>query len=156
MLWTGGLTLFGYSKTRFYRALENYDPSLIPKYDNLYGNVTPLAEHTAHVHDLVLKYFRKYDLTPYVPRSISFYAADLEINKKVAEEFYLKAREFQLSSSKSCREWAYRKAAWALDDLEESLESIHRKEGIDAMMKIKDIGKTLATQIEESLLIFLE
>jgi DNA repair photolyase len=37
----GGLTLFGVSaadsKTLFFKFLERYDPSLIPKYNNLYG-----------------------------------------------------------------------------------------------------------------------
>ena len=147
----GGLTLFGYSKTHFYKALKNHDPSLIPKYDNLYGNIMSLVEHTAHVHNLVLKYCQKYDLTPYIPRPIGFYAAELQINKKIAEKFYLEARELQLSNKKSYKEWAYRKAAWALDDLEENVESIYRKEGINGIMKIKDIGKSLATQIEEYL-----
>ncbi|MES1219316.1 MAG: radical SAM protein [Bacteroidota bacterium] len=39
---TGGLTLFGNgvadSKTLFYKFLERYDASLLPKYYNLYGN----------------------------------------------------------------------------------------------------------------------
>lgn len=39
---TGGLTLFGAapadSKTLYYKFLERYDPSLIPKYNNLYGS----------------------------------------------------------------------------------------------------------------------
>jgi DNA repair photolyase len=38
----GGLTLFGSekadSKTLFYKFLERYDPSLLPKYQQLYGN----------------------------------------------------------------------------------------------------------------------
>src|SRR5262249_10469369 len=39
---TGGLTLFGNgkadSKTLFYKFLEKYDPSLLSRYDKLYGN----------------------------------------------------------------------------------------------------------------------
>jgi DNA repair photolyase len=38
----GGLTLFGTaapdSKTLFYKFIERYDPSLLPRYHQLYGN----------------------------------------------------------------------------------------------------------------------
>ena len=41
-IFVGGLTLFGTgaadSKTLFYKFLERYDPALLPKYQQLYGN----------------------------------------------------------------------------------------------------------------------
>jgi DNA repair photolyase len=50
---TGGLTLFGNaiadSKTLFYKFLERYDPSLLPKYQQLYGEnwYTPFSYQDA-------------------------------------------------------------------------------------------------------------
>jgi hypothetical protein len=38
------------------------------------------------------------------------------------------ARESQSTSGNDPKEWTYRKAAWALDDLKESVGNIHRKE----------------------------
>lgn len=52
-LLTGGLTLFGNapadSKTLFYKFLERYDPSLLPKYQQLYGEnwYTPFSYQDA-------------------------------------------------------------------------------------------------------------
>jgi len=147
----GGLTLWGYCKTHFYKALKKYDSMLIPQYDELYGNPKLLAEHIQKMHQLVLKYSQQYDLRPYIPRPIKFYPVKLQINKMLAEKFYLEARELHLSGKGGYEEWAYRKAAWSLDDLEESVEDIYRERGIDGILQIKGIGKGLAKKIEEFL-----
>jgi DNA repair photolyase len=146
-----GLTLWGYCKTHFYKALQKYNPDLIKKYDDLYGNSKALSEHTAHVHKQVLKYCKKYNLTPYIPRPIDFDPKELQLNKRIAERFYLEARELQLSGREGHREWAYRKAAWAIDDLKEDIGKIHQDKGIDGITQIKGIGKKLANRIKEFL-----
>ncbi|MEW5759698.1 MAG: hypothetical protein AB1779_02910 [Candidatus Thermoplasmatota archaeon] len=147
----GGLTLWGYSKTHFYKALKKYSLDLIKKYDELYGTPDLLAEHTNRVHQLVLKYCERYNLKSYIPRPLNFYPKDLQINKKIAEKFYIEARELQMSGQSSYKEWAYRKAAWALDDLKESIMKIYQNKGIDGIMEIKGIGKSLASQIDNFL-----
>jgi len=147
----GGLTLDGYCKTHFYKALEKYDSTLIAKYDELYRNPKSLAEHERRVHQSVLNYCKKYKLTPYIPRPVKFYPAKLQINKKIAEKFYLEARELQLSGEGGYREWTYRKAAWSLDDLEESVEEIFQKRGMESLKQIKGIGESLGKRIAEFL-----
>lgn len=147
----GGLTLWGHCKTHFYQALEKYKPSLIQEYENLYQNQKALARHAAQVHRLVLKHCQKYQLTPFIPRPISFYPKDLQINKKIAEKFYLRARELQLSGKKDYREWAYRKAAWSLDNLEKDIKIIYQDQGRKGIIKIKNIGPILAKEIEKLL-----
>jgi len=147
----GGLTLWGYSKTHFYKALKKYDPDLILKYDQLYGDDQLFSNHQALVHQKVLKYCEKYGLSSFIPRPVNFYPEELQINKKIAEKFYLEARELQLTGQGSYKEAAYRKAAWALDDLEEGLEKIYRTNGIAGLLEIKGIGRSLAGKIEEFL-----
>lgn len=146
-----GLTLWGHSKTYFYKILEKYNPELIIKYDKLYSDSKSLSEYAAHVHQLVLKYCKKYRLLDYIPRPVDFYPDELKINKKIASEFYLKARELQMSSQNGYKEWAYKKGALVLDELNENIEKIYKKDGINGIMKIKGIGKSLATQIQEFL-----
>lgn len=143
-----GLTLWGYCKVHFYKALEKYRPSLTTDYDELYSNQKQFTCYTAHLHKQVLKYCKKYEITPFIPRPVSFYPEKLQLNKEIAGNFYLEARELQLSGSKGYREWAYRKAAWALDDLQENIEEIYHNEGIDGLRKIKGIGEKLAERIE--------
>lgn len=147
----GGLTLWGYSKVHYYKALEKHDPELIQRYENLYADEKSLAKHTAEVHRIVVKYCEKYGLKHYIPRPVNFFPSELRINKEISGKFYLKARELQLSAQSTYEEWAYRKAAWSLDDLRESVVEIYKTRGISGLMQIPGIGKSLAGQVEELL-----
>jgi DNA repair photolyase len=144
----GGLTLWGHNQVFFYKALREYDSRLISQYDELYKNHNMFSQHTARNHNLVLKYCQNYELLHYIPRPISYYPDKTQMNKKIAEEFYLKARELQLSGKGGFKEWAYRKAAWSLDQLEENIETIYQKNGLKGVMKIPNIGDSLAKQIK--------
>lgn len=147
----GGLTLWGYYKTHFYKTLEQHYPDLILKYDKLYGDTKLFNERMSQVHELVFRYCRKYDLTNYIPRPVSFYPKQLQINKKIAEDFYLKAKELQLSGQSGYKEWGYRKIAWILDDLKQSIQTIYNENGVDGIKQIKGIGEIQAIRIEELL-----
>lgn len=147
----GGLTLWGYCGTHFYKILEKYNPKLVAEYKNLYKTQSSQTTYYAKIHKKILKYCRKYKITPYIPRPVNFYPNELQINKKLAEKFYLKARELQMSGQGGYREWAYRKAAWALDNLKGNIRQIYQKKEIAGIMQIKGIGKSLANQIEKFL-----
>jgi len=147
----GGLTLWGHSKTFYYESLKKYNSRLISKYDELYRNQNMFAQHMAINHNLVLKYCQKYELFHYIPRATSYYPKKLQMNKKISERFYLKARELQLSGKGGFKEWAYRKAAWSLDHLEENIETIYQTKGLIGVMRIPCIGDSLAKQIESFL-----
>ncbi|MBU1177828.1 hypothetical protein KJ903_01285 [Patescibacteria group bacterium] len=143
----GGLTLWGYCGTYFYKALAKYDSGLVSKYKELYNDNRCFHEYTKQVHELVLKYCRKYKVIPYIPRPVSFYPAKLRKNKEVAAHLYLEAREIQLSGQGGYREWAYRKGAWALDEMSTNIVEIYQQEGKDGIKKIKGIGDKLADKI---------
>lgn len=53
-----------------------------------------------------------------------------------------------MSGDDDYKEWAYRKAAWALDDLEESIEKFYKNNKI---IGIKGIGPKISAEIEEFL-----
>lgn len=147
----GGLTLWGHCKTHFYKALARYDKGLILKYNELYNNKERFNKYTTQVHKLTVKYCKKYGLTSYIPRPIKFYPKKVQINKKIAGKFYLKARKLQLSGKEQYKEWSYRKAAWALDDLDKSIGDIFERESFEGLLKIKGIGKSLAGEIQRLL-----
>jgi len=94
------LTLKGYCKQHFFKALEKYDPALIMEYNKLYDSQDLFIQHSRKTHQSVLKYCQKYGLTPYIPRPIEIYPKELQINKKIAERFYLESRELQISGSR--------------------------------------------------------
>jgi DNA repair photolyase len=143
----GGLSLENQCKTYFYKALKAYDASLIPKYDELYSNPKLMATEIAKIHKLAVENCQKQGLTPYIPRPITIYPKEQQTNRRIAEKFYLEARELQLSGAGGYREWAYRKAAWALDELGEDVTEIFKKQGVEGLQEIQGIGKSLAGKI---------
>ena len=146
------MTLWGNCKPFFYKTLETIDQSLIKKYDELYSDQKRYHEYTAHLHHLVLKYCQQYQLTPYIPRPVGFFPNHLQYNKQIAGALYLEAREMQLSGQSGYKEWAYRKAARALDDLSENIKQIYREKGVSGLQQMNGIGTSLAKKIEELLL----
>jgi DNA repair photolyase len=143
----GGLTLNGYCKNYFYNHLQEFNSSLVEKYEELYTDEGKLADNRAKTHEIVLKQCEQHGIQNHIQRPVDHYTEPLRINKKIAGKFYLKARKINLIKEKSYREWAYRKAAWALDDLNRNVGQIYKEEGIDGLTRIKGIGKSLSKQI---------
>lgn len=147
----GGLTLNGYCKTFFFKYLEKYDSSLIEKYERIFSNDNLYSQINVKIHKTVKRYCDKYNIQNFVSRPVSFFAKHIQSNKKISEKLYLKAREIQLGGGDKYKEWAYRKAAWEIDELELDIKTIFEKQGIDGLMKIKGVGMSIAIEIEKSL-----
>ena len=151
----GGLTLWGYCKTHFYKVLKKHNPKLLTKfkmfYDKKDNKQDPWLTHTIKIHSLVKKYCQKYGIKNCTPRPVNFFPTHLQSNKKIAADFFLQAREIQLSSGMNYKYWALQKAAWAVDELKESIENIYKNKGRNGIMEIKGVGRSLANQIEEFL-----
>jgi len=147
----GGLSLFGQCKDHFYASLWKYNPKLIAEYDKLYKNPQLLKQQQKSVHELILKYCQKYNLSPFIPRPTEIYSKELQINKQLAAEFYLKARELQLNGQDSYREWAFRKAAWSLDDLDISILQLYKEKNVEGLLEVKAVGRSIANFIAEYL-----
>ena len=43
--------------------------------------------------------------------------------------------------------WAYRKAAWTIDELDRDIEEVYAAQGIEGLLAIPNIGKELAGEI---------
>jgi len=147
----GGLTLSGYTKTYFYSALKKYDSELFEKYNNLFSDRKAMEKYMTNLHKYVKSCCQKHGLLNYISRPVSYFQEEVRLNKRIAGKFYMKAREIQLSGGPKYREWAYRKAAWSLDDLTGSLEDMYNKGGMKEIMKIKDIGQEMGREIIQEL-----
>jgi len=73
------------------------------------------------------------------------------INKRIAERLYLAAYDLELAQAASYRIWAYRKAAWAVDEWPEGLDELYRAGGEARLQQIPMVGKSLAVQIGRGL-----
>ncbi len=147
----GGLTLWGYCRTHFYKILKEHKPSLLAKYRELYDKENPWQMHTAQIHPLVKKYCQKYGLKDYIPRPVNFFPSHLQFNKKIAEDLFLQAREIQLSLKPSYKYkyWAFQKAAWAIDELDQDIREIYKNQGKKGLLAIKGVGEGIAKIIIE-------
>ena len=63
-----------------------------------------------------------------MPRFIP--AGPLALNKRLAEQLFLRTYELELERAASLRIWAYRKAAWAVDELTTGVEQLYRSQGL--------------------------
>jgi hypothetical protein len=53
----------------------------------------------------------------------------LAVNKRIAERLFLKTYDLELEQANEYRIWAYRKAAWAVDESEQSVAEIYTSQG---------------------------
>ena len=64
-----------------------------------------------------------------------------------AERLFLKTYDLELEGAKSYRIWAYRKAAWTVDEHSESIAELYETEGEAGLRKLPAIGEKLAGRI---------
>ncbi|MCP8320849.1 MAG: hypothetical protein H3Z52_07910 [archaeon] len=146
-----GLTLWGYCKKKFYKTLEEFNQNLIPKYEKLYSDERVMRDYYQKIHRKISRLCEKYEILNYIPRPTKFYPENVRLNKEIAGILYLKARELQLSGENLYKEWAYRKAAWAIDELEKDIKEIYEEKGEKGLLEIPFIGRKLAEEIKELL-----
>ncbi|MCW4031103.1 MAG: hypothetical protein NWE80_01925 [Candidatus Bathyarchaeota archaeon] len=142
-----GLTIRGYCGTRFYRFLKEYDESLVKRYKKIYSDKKILGKVHANSHRLVKKYCKEYGLANHIDRPIDFYPEEIQVNKKIAEYFYLKSRELMITEGKGYKHFAFLKAAWKLDSLSENIKEIYKKKGKKGLLELKGIGKQMSNEI---------
>ncbi|HEX75847.1 MAG TPA: hypothetical protein G4O12_04600 [Dehalococcoidia bacterium] len=146
----GSFTLSGYQKERYMSVMSRSYPELIAKYDELYkGNYEPNSVYWIQIANKVRELCRKYGIGDRMPRWIP--QGSLAVNKKVAEKLFLKVYDLELGLESKNRIWAYRKAAWAIDELEESIEEIYANREIKGLLALPNIGKQLSGEIEAAL-----
>jgi len=80
-----------------------------------------------------------------MPRYIA--PGPLATNKRIAERLFLKTYDLELEQAKDYRIWAYRKAAWTVDELKENLADIYDHEGKSGLTALPHIGSSIADWI---------
>jgi DNA polymerase/3'-5' exonuclease PolX len=71
----------------------------------------------------------------------------LAINKRIAEQLFLKTYDLELDQASSYSIWAYRKAAWTVDEWPESVSDIFERQGEAGLRELPAIGEKLAGEI---------
>jgi DNA repair photolyase len=146
-----GLTMSGAQATYFTEALKKHDPGLVEKYNALYGGAySPLdTKYSGKIGLRVRELCTKYGIGDRMPRYIPDDA--LATNKRIAEEIFTKCYLLELESAPSFKVWAYRRAGWTVDELDQNILEIYKKRGLGGLKTLPSIGPSIAAFIAERL-----
>lgn len=148
----GGLTMEGVQAERTLEAYREYDPDLVERVRELYGwrpdgepGYSPPAAYVARLGRTVRELCQRHGLLDRMPRYIP--PTPQGANKRIAERLFLRTYELELQEARDRRIWAYRKAAWAVDEWPESVAEVFGKKGVAGLQELPNIGRSIAKQI---------
>ncbi|MBI5295892.1 MAG: hypothetical protein HY869_10475 [Chloroflexi bacterium] len=143
-----GLTLSDQQKEFFFTVLRERFPDLLGLYQRLYpphsygpadGSGRTLALRAREA-------CARYGIRDRMPRPI-VPGEKRALNKRVVERLAEKLHEMELNNEADHLLWKYRKAAWAVEDMEEEIGLLYRTMGLKGLQAIPDLGPGLGTEI---------
>jgi len=144
-----GLTLADQQRAFFFQVLEERFSDLV----EMYGRLYPLRSYGATGWDwkgiaLRLREFCEvHGISDRMPRPI-IPGEKRTLNKRVVEALANECYRLELDNASQQRVWAYRKAAWAIEDTPQDLGLIYRAMGRKGLESIENVGPKMATVVE--------
>jgi DNA repair photolyase len=148
-----GLTLSDQQRQYFFRVLGERFPDLLPLYQRLYppGSYTPASGSWQEKARRIRELCQQAGIHDRIPRPI-MPGEKRALNKRIVEELANKTYTLEIEGATPQRIWAYRKAAWAIEDLEQDVRLVHSQMGVKGLESIPNVGPHLAGEIEQILL----
>jgi hypothetical protein len=148
----GGLTLADQQREFFFGVLRDRFPDLLPLYERMYPNPTTSygAVRSGDPHATgrrIRELCQQYGISDRMPRPI-IPGDKRALNKRIVEALANQCYWMELENAPGRRVWAYRKAAWAIEDLEQDLGLVYRQMGRKGLESIANVGPRLAEVIE--------
>jgi DNA repair photolyase len=149
----GGLTVEGVQAERTLAAVARYDASAVARWRKFYDwpdgqppkNYGPPKAYHARLLRSVRELCAKHGLLDRMPRYIP--PGPLAINKRLAERLHHKLFDLELEQANPSRQWAYRKAAWAVDDWPESLAEVYAARGEAGLRAVPEVNAGVAAEV---------
>lgn len=139
----------GVQGERTLEAALRFDPELATLWRKFYAwevggkpSYGPPRSYNARLGYLVRDLCQQFGLLDRMPRYIS--PGPLATNKRIAEKLFLKTYDLELEQASDTRIWAYRRAAWTVDELNEDITGIYQEGGEPALRGLPGIGTRLA------------
>ena len=148
----GGLTLADQQRSYFLGVLGERFSEWVGLYERLYppGSYAAAGYDQRSVGLRVRELCGRFGLKDRIPRPIL--AQDKRrLNKRVVEALANDAYRMELEGAPSARIWAYRKAAWSIEDLEQDVGLVQRSLGRKGLQAIEHVGPRLAEVVETCL-----
>jgi DNA repair photolyase len=145
----GGLTMDGVQAERTFEAARRLNPSLDSRWRKLYNweaggkpRYGPPRAYNARLGGLVRELCERHSILDRMPRYIA--PGPLAINTRVAERLFLKTYDLELDGASDSRIWAYRRAAWTVDEMPDNIAEIYKTRGKAGLVELPGIGERLA------------
>lgn len=144
----GGLTLVDQQKVFFMRTLQRDHPDLVPLYTRLYPAGSYAQAQPWHpVGQKIHEYCAQVGISDRIPRPI-IPGEKRELNKRIVEKLAYKLHMLELENATQSQIWAYRKAAWAVEDLEQDIGLVYHSLGRKGLESIPAVTQQLAGEVE--------
>jgi len=149
----GGLTLADQQRDFFFDVLAEQFPDLLERYQRLYPprSYGPVRSNWKQMALRIKELCGQYGISDRIPRPI-IPGDKRTLNKLVAEALANQVYYMELNGEPNHRVWAYRKAAWAIEDTPQDLGLIYRRMGRKGLESIQNVGPRLAEVVEGLLL----
>jgi DNA repair photolyase len=148
----GGLTMEGVQAERSLEAARQYDPNTETLWRRLYHwqkgqkpTYGPARAYSTRLAQKVRELCLAQRISERMPRYIP--VGPLGVNKQLAEHLHLKAYDLELEQAETFRIWAYRRAAWTVDELPKDISIIYEELGEAGLKALSGVGNSLAQKI---------
>jgi DNA repair photolyase len=146
-----GLTLADQQKGFFLRELSRICPELLPTYQRLYppgsyAQAQPWSETGLRIR----QYCQEVGISDRIPRPI-IQGEKRALNKRIVEQLANQCYWMELEKVPSQRVWDFRKAAWAVEDLEQDIGLVYSQMGRKGLAAIENVGSRMVSEVEKLL-----
>jgi DNA repair photolyase len=149
----GGLTLADQQREYYFGILRDQAPDLLPLYEQLYppGSYAPVSGPWRKIPGRIRELCQTVGIADRMPRPI-IPGEKRALNKRVVEALANRVYDMELAGERSQKVWAYRKAAWAIEDLEQDVGLVYQTMGPRGLRGIQGVGPALAGEVERLIL----
>jgi DNA repair photolyase len=144
----GGLTLADQQRDYFFNVLSQRFPDLLEHYQRLYppGSYSPPGWDWPKIALRVRELCQQSGILDRIPRPI-IPGEKRALNKQIVELLANQCYELEIRGKATQQVWAYRKAAWAIEDLEQDIGLVYSQMGAKGLESIPGVGPRLAQQV---------
>jgi hypothetical protein len=146
----GGLTLADQQREFFLEVLHQQHPDLERRYRSLYpaGSYGPSRDDAVKIARRVRELCARAGIKDRIPRPV-IPGSKRECNRRVAAWLADQAYYAELDGKPASRQWAYRKASWAIEDLPQDIRLLHQTLGRRGVASLPNVGDDIAGCVEE-------
>jgi DNA repair photolyase len=143
----GGLTLSDKQRNWYFAFLEKHYPDLVDRHKELYnGQYSPDWDYHAGLAKKVRQLCSKHGISDRMPRLVKY--SPFPENLRLAEHLHNIVYGMELDREPQPNIWALRKAAWAVDDLNQSINQLYENKGGSGILAISGVGAMALQAIE--------